>query len=44
MDLDEAMDIIQQCIDNTNTTVKDARIIDEAWQKIKAEMFTVKPK
>ncbi len=42
MDLDEAINIMQQCVDNTSTTVKDAKLILEAWEKVKGEIFTVK--
>ena len=39
MDLDQSVKIIQQCVDNTATTVSDARKIEQAWQQIKAQLL-----
>ncbi len=35
MDIKEAIDIMSQVVDNTQTTVKDAKLILEAWETIK---------
>ena len=39
MDLDQSVKIVQQCVDNTSTTVKDAQLIIEAWQQIKTQLL-----
>ena len=38
MKIDEALIIIDQCVENSGVTVKDARIIIEAWGILKAEL------
>ena len=42
MDLDKAVEIIDLCVENTTTTVKEARIISDAWEQIKKQLFSKK--
>ena len=38
MDIKEAQNIIQQCVDNTAVTVKDAEKIIEAWKLLQSKI------
>lgn len=40
--LNEAVEIIQQVVDNTGVKIKDGQVIIEAWKLIQAELL--KPK
>jgi len=34
----EAIDIINQCVNNVQVTVKDAKLIIEAWEQLKTKL------
>ena len=36
--IEEALIIVDQCVENSGVTVKDARLIIEAWEILKAEL------